>query len=84
MDNARHVLLHARRNRTIRAARAGAIITKLNNEIAAILVEPESAQRLAAEGAEPRPMSRAAFARVIIAEIEKWTRVAREANIRAE
>ena len=61
-----------------------AIITKLNNEIAAILLQPESAQRLAAEGAEPWPLSSAAFARVIGEEIEKWRRVARDANIRAE
>ncbi len=62
----------------------GVIITRLNNEIAAILVTPESAQRLAAEGAEPWPLTSAAFARVITSEIDKWTRVAREANIRAE
>ena len=61
-----------------------AIITRLNNEIAAILVQPESAQRLAAEGAEPWPLSSAAFAHVINTEIEKWRRVARDANIRAE
>ena len=61
-----------------------AVVTKLNNEIAAILVEPESGQRLAAEGAEPWPMTSAAYARLISTEIEKWTRVAREANIRAE
>ena len=62
----------------------GAIITRLNNEIAAILVTPESAQRLAAEGAEPWPLTSAAFSRVMTSEIEKWTRVAREARIRAE
>jgi tripartite-type tricarboxylate transporter receptor subunit TctC len=62
----------------------GAIITRLNNEIASILVTPESAQRLAAEGAEPWPMTSQAMGRVIDTEIAKWTRVAREANIRAE
>ena len=61
-----------------------AIIAKLHAEIGAILADPESAQRLAAEGAEPWPMSSAAFSRLISSEIEKWTRVAREANIRAE
>lgn len=61
-----------------------AIVTILNNEIAAILVTPESAQRLAAEGAEPWPLTSAAFARVMMSEIEKWTRVARDARIRAE
>ena len=61
-----------------------AIVTRLNNEIAGILLHPEAAQRLAAEGAEPWQLSSPAFARVISAEIEKWTRVAREADIRAE
>jgi tripartite-type tricarboxylate transporter receptor subunit TctC len=61
-----------------------AIITKLNQQINAILEEPDSAQRLGSEGAEPLPMSPAEFGRVIAVEIEKWTRVAREANIRAE
>lgn len=66
------------------AAVPGAMTTRLNNEIAALLVTPESAQRLAAEGAEPWPLSSEAFGRVISDEITKWTRVAREANIRAE
>ncbi|MDB5811555.1 MAG: Tripartite tricarboxylate transporter family receptor [Betaproteobacteria bacterium] len=66
------------------AGLSGAMITKLNNEVAAILVTPESAQRLAAEGAEPWPLSSDAFKRVIEQEIGKWTKVAREANIRAE
>ena len=61
-----------------------AIVAKLDTEIGAILAEPESAQRLAAEGAEPSPMAGAAFARLLASEIEKWTRVAREANIKAD
>jgi tripartite-type tricarboxylate transporter receptor subunit TctC len=60
------------------------IAARLNAEIGAVLAQPESAQRLAAEGAEPRPMSNADFARLIGSEIGKWTRVAREANIKAE
>ncbi len=61
-----------------------AVVAKLNAEIGAILKEPESAQRLEGEGAEPWPLSTNAFARVIAAELEKWGRVARESNIRAE
>jgi tripartite-type tricarboxylate transporter receptor subunit TctC len=61
-----------------------AIAARLNAEIAGILGQPESAQRLEAEGAEPWPLSSAQFARVIGAELEKWRRVARESNIRAE
>jgi tripartite-type tricarboxylate transporter receptor subunit TctC len=61
-----------------------ATLKRLNGEIGAILAEPESAQRLATEGAEPWPLSSAAFAQVIATELEKWARVAREANIKAE
>ena len=60
------------------------VLGKLNTEIAAILSQRESTQRLTTEGAEPSPSSSAAFARVLVSEIEKWQRVAREANIKAE
>jgi tripartite-type tricarboxylate transporter receptor subunit TctC len=66
------------------AAVPPAIVSKLNTEIASVLRQPESAQRLEAEGAEPRPLTSAQFARVIAAELDKWVRVAREANIKAE
>jgi tripartite-type tricarboxylate transporter receptor subunit TctC len=60
------------------------IVAKLNTEIAAILRQPESVQRLAAEAAEPAPLPSAEFARVLAAEIDKWKRVARESSIKAE
>ena len=66
------------------AGMPAALVTKLNTEIGAILAQPESAQRLAAEGAAPSPLAGTAFARLLSAEIDKWTRVAREANIRAD
>jgi tripartite-type tricarboxylate transporter receptor subunit TctC len=61
-----------------------AIVAKLDTEIAGILGEPESAQRLEAEGIVPSPLSSTAFSHALVSEIEKWARVAREANIRAE
>ncbi len=60
------------------------VLKRLNTEIVAILNQPESAQRLSAEGAEPWPLSSEAFTKVLQAELEKWTRVAREIGIRAE
>jgi tripartite-type tricarboxylate transporter receptor subunit TctC len=66
------------------AATPPAIVDKLYAEIVAILKQPESAQRLAAEGAEPSPVPSAAFARLLNAEVAKWQRVAREANIKAD
>ena len=60
------------------------IVTRLNTEISRIITQADSAQRLAAEGAEPWPLSSAAYAKIIQSEIDKWTKVAREAGIRAE
>jgi tripartite-type tricarboxylate transporter receptor subunit TctC len=61
-----------------------AIVAKLNAEIGRILAQPESAQRLAADGALPAPSGSAEFGRLLAAETEKWRRVAREAGIRVE
>ena len=60
------------------------VVSRLNSDIAAILAQAESAKRLEAEGAVPSPLPSAEFNRMLITEIEKWTRVAREANIKAE
>jgi len=60
---------------------APAIQQRLNAELASIVTQPEAAQRLEAEGAEPRPMTPAEFARLMETEVAKWQRVAREANI---
>ena len=61
-----------------------AIVSKINRETAAVLREPEAAQRLENDGAGPAPMASAEFARVLASEVEKWRRVARESNIKAE
>jgi len=61
-----------------------AIVGRLNAEISAILGQPEAAKRLEADGAEPSPMTSAAFGAMLASEIEKWKRVARESGIRAE
>ena len=60
------------------------LLAKLNGDISAIVKQPDSTQRLEAEGAEPWPMTSAQFGRVMAAELDKWARVAREANVRAE
>jgi tripartite-type tricarboxylate transporter receptor subunit TctC len=63
---------------------SNAIVSKINRETAAVLSEPETVQRLENDGAEPAPLPSAEFARVLASEIEKWRRVARESNIKAE
>jgi tripartite-type tricarboxylate transporter receptor subunit TctC len=66
------------------AGAPGAIVKKLNSEISGIVSQPDSVQRLEAEGAAPWPLSSADFGRVIASELVKWQRVARESGIRAE
>ena len=60
------------------------ILKRLNSEMVGILNEPDSAQRLSAEGAEPWPLSPEAYTQFLQSELEKWTRVARDIGIRAE
>jgi len=60
------------------------IVTKLNTTLGEILREPEMAKRLAAEAAEPIIESPAAFGKLIVNDIAKWSRIAKEAGIRAE
>jgi tripartite-type tricarboxylate transporter receptor subunit TctC len=60
------------------------IVTRLNGVINAIVTEPEMAQRLVAEAAEPVTGTPEAFGKLIVNDIAKWARIAKEANIRAE
>jgi tripartite-type tricarboxylate transporter receptor subunit TctC len=63
---------------------SASVVRILNTEMSGIITQPDALQRLEAEGASPWPMPPAEFARIIATEIEKWRRVAREANIRPE
>ena len=60
------------------------LIQFLNREMVAIVQQPEVRKQLSAEGGEPVGNSPEEFARWLKAEIAKWTRVVREANIRLE
>lgn len=60
------------------------LLARLNAEIGSLLREPETARRLAAEGAEPWILSSPEFERLMRSEVDKWTRVARAADIRVE
>lgn len=66
------------------AGTPAALIATVHAEIATILKQPDSMQRLAAEGAEPAPLPSAEFTRLLTAEVDKWKRVAREANIKVD
>ncbi len=60
------------------------IITRLHAEIVKALNGPDIAGRLAAEGSDVGGITPARFADFIRAEIVKWTRVVKEANIKVE
>jgi tripartite-type tricarboxylate transporter receptor subunit TctC len=60
------------------------IVTRLNSEINAILREPEMAKRLSNDAAAPVTGTPEAFGNLVVNDIAKWGRVAKEANIRAE
>lgn len=57
------------------------IVARLNGEALKALQSDEMKEKLAADGAQPVGTSAAEFATLIASEIEKWTRVARAADI---
>ena len=59
------------------------VVTKLNNEIVAILKQPEIHDRLSQEGADPVGNTPQQFGAFIKSEIEKWGKVIRAAGIKA-
>src|SRR5262245_9760209 len=60
------------------------IVDKLNNEINAGLADPTMKARLADLGGVPMPLMPAEFGKFIVEETEKWGKVIRAANIKAE
>jgi tripartite-type tricarboxylate transporter receptor subunit TctC len=60
------------------------IIDKLNREINAGLADPKFKARLADLSAAALPGSPAEFAKFVVDETEKWAKVIRAANIKAE
>ena len=60
------------------------IIDKLNGAVAAVLAEPAIKRRLEDLGGVEAPMSPAEFKKFIAAETEKWGKVIKFANIKAQ
>jgi tripartite-type tricarboxylate transporter receptor subunit TctC len=60
------------------------IVERLQQDVAAILDSADTRKRLELEGAEPLRMGAAEFAQFMSAETVKWTRVVKEAGIKAE
>jgi tripartite-type tricarboxylate transporter receptor subunit TctC len=60
------------------------IVGRLNQDINRALVDPKLQQRIAALGDTPLSLSVADFGKLIADETEKWSKVIRAANIKAE
>jgi tripartite-type tricarboxylate transporter receptor subunit TctC len=66
------------------AGTPAAIVTKLSTEINAIVQSADIQKRFESQGAEPASMAPAEFAKFIRTETTKWSRVVKEAGIKAE
>jgi tripartite-type tricarboxylate transporter receptor subunit TctC len=60
------------------------VIARLNREINAVAADPVVKARFAGLGADPMPMTPAESGKFIAAEVAKWSKVIRTANIKAE
>jgi tripartite-type tricarboxylate transporter receptor subunit TctC len=60
------------------------IVARLQREVAQALGRPEIQERLATDGAEAVGSTPSAFAQLIKDELEKWAKVARDANIQPQ
>ena len=60
------------------------IVDQLNKEVNAALDDPKMKARLLDLGGTPKPMTPADFGKFIADETEKWGKVIRAANIKAE
>jgi tripartite-type tricarboxylate transporter receptor subunit TctC len=60
------------------------IVERLNREINAGLADPKMIARLSGLGLTPMPMTPAEFGKLVADETEKWGKVIRAANIKAE
>jgi tripartite-type tricarboxylate transporter receptor subunit TctC len=60
------------------------IVEKLNQAVNAVLADPKLQARLAELAGEPMPMTPAEFGKLVAEETEKWGKVIRAANIKAD
>lgn len=61
-----------------------AVIDRVNADLVAVMSDPELARNMIAAGAEPRPGSPAEFGQFIAAELTKWAKVIKAADIKIE
>jgi tripartite-type tricarboxylate transporter receptor subunit TctC len=63
------------------ASLPAAIVAQLNDTLNQVLAAPDLRDKLSVEAVEPLPMKADAFGRYIRADLERWTRLARERKI---
>ena len=68
----------------VRAGTPVAMINRLNASVRKIVTAPGAAEALAKFGAEPNPSSPEEMGQFLDAEMERWGKVARAANIKLE
>lgn len=61
-----------------------AIVARLNSELTAFLSSPDTRKRFLDEGAEVNILTPAEIRKMVVADIAKWTQVARAAGMRVE
>jgi len=62
----------------------GAVVSRLDTELARILALPDVRDRLSAQGMDPSSTTPAAFTAYIQSEIRKWAAVIKAAHVKAE
>lgn len=60
------------------------ILTRLHSELISILKQPDVRQRIVADGSEPVGSTPDEFRAFMLADMQKWARVVKEAGIKAE
>lgn len=60
------------------------VVKRLNETQVAVLKSPDMAEKLASEAVEPWPMTPEQFGQYIVADIQRWTALAKARNIRLD
>ena len=60
------------------------VVARLNAEVASVLRDAQTRERLLAQGAEPQPGAPEELGRHLAREIEVWSKVIRDAGLKAE
>jgi tripartite-type tricarboxylate transporter receptor subunit TctC len=61
-----------------------AVVRKLNEQIVAIMQQPDVRERLTAQGVEPTTGSAEVLRKLVVREVDVWSKVIREAGIKLE